>query len=285
MSSAAAVAAWAGPRSARSRLKTSIHCGRASSRSVGDEVGDVAVAAAGHADVRRGGAGVSPRAGGRCRRSRLGRRGRWWRRRARRARATYVGGQRPVAGARRARGRLPSCVDAGDGPGVAVGDAEVAVVAAGGDPVADPEPLTGSGGDRVARRSIDVRRWRARWSRMAALRAPTWSRVSAMTRSARRVLARGRRAPAVRSTSVGWTTIWPRSPARRRPHQLRSPVRISRVRSAYSGSANRWTSRGQARPRACPAGGEVEDAAAADGGQLVPVADERDPGAGSRRRW
>jgi hypothetical protein len=36
--------------------------------------------------------------------------------------------------------------DAGDGPGVAVGDAEVAVVAAGGDPVADPDPLPGERG-------------------------------------------------------------------------------------------------------------------------------------------
>ena len=36
---------------------------------------------------------------------------------------------------------------------------------------------------------------------------------------------------------------------------------------------------------ACPAGGVVEHAAAADGGELVPVTDERDPGAWSRRRW
>ena len=36
---------------------------------------------------------------------------------------------------------------------------------------------------------------------------------------------------------------------------------------------------------ACPAGGVVEHAAAADGGELVAVADERDPGAWSRRRW
>ena len=57
MSSAAVWAAWRGPRSARSRLKTSIHWARASSSGLGDEVGGVAVAAAGHADVRRGGAG------------------------------------------------------------------------------------------------------------------------------------------------------------------------------------------------------------------------------------
>ena len=58
MSSAAIWAAWAGPRSARSRPKTSIHWRRASSTDVGDQVGDVVVAAAGHADVGGGGAGV-----------------------------------------------------------------------------------------------------------------------------------------------------------------------------------------------------------------------------------
>ena len=75
---------------------------------VGDEVGGVVVAAAGHADVRRGGAGgLAERRGGRSRRCRPGRRRRWWRRRARRARSTYsVGSARWPA--RPMTSRLPS---------------------------------------------------------------------------------------------------------------------------------------------------------------------------------
>ena len=49
--------AWAGPRSARSRLKVSIHCAAGVVDGVGDEVGGVVVSAAGHADVGGGGAG------------------------------------------------------------------------------------------------------------------------------------------------------------------------------------------------------------------------------------
>ena len=75
-------------------------------------------------------------------------------------------------------------VDAGDGPGVAVGDPEVAVVAAGGDPVADPDPLPG-GGDHGACR---VRRGRPAAEAMVAdggVERRDLSRVSAMTETRR----------------------------------------------------------------------------------------------------
>ena len=53
---------------------------------------------------------------------------------------------------------------------------------------------------------------------------------------------------------------------------------MSRLRSAYAGSLNRWTD--SSSWCACgshPACGEVEDAAAANGWELVAVAEERDP--------
>ena len=74
--------------------------------------------------------------------------------------------------------RVPSSVDGGDGPGVAVRDAEVAVVAAGRDPVPDPEPFPGAGGDHVG--VLDGPAATSR-SRIAPLSAATCSRVSAIT--------------------------------------------------------------------------------------------------------
>ena len=56
-------------------------------------------------------------------------------------------GQGPVPGPA-GDGEAAVGADAGDGPGVAVGDVEVAVVAAGRDPVADPDLFTGAGGER-----------------------------------------------------------------------------------------------------------------------------------------
>ena len=56
-------------------------------------------------------------------------------------------------------------------------------------------------------------------------------------------------------------------------------MRSARLIAAYSGSANRCaTSRSTCASGANPARGEVEDTAAADGGQLVTVPDQRDPG-------
>ena len=181
MSSRAASRAWAGPRSARSRAKTSTHCcGRPRrSRRPGARC-----CRAGRGSWRR-----TPRrrrwsrsrATWAGRRSRPGLRGRWWRRRARRARRAYSAGtiwSRP----RSCRVTEPS----------------------------PPTPVTvqvcrfatrRSGSlRRVATRSPTVSRLAARWwspsgglrsrgstsvrcARIAALRAATCSRVSAMTRS------------------------------------------------------------------------------------------------------
>ena len=100
--------AWAGPRSARSRPNTSTHCLRASSTFSATRWAVLAFAAAGHRDVRRRGAGGVRRwRRARGRRSRPGRRGRWWRRRARRTAVAYSAGtsrSRP----RPWRSRLPS---------------------------------------------------------------------------------------------------------------------------------------------------------------------------------
>ena len=73
---------------------------------------------------------------------------------------------------------------------------------------------------------------------------------------------------------------------------LQRQVRVDAVRHpfALTGRADRLAGEpvdhveGDARLRVGPPGGEVEHAAAADGGELVPVADQRDPRAVSRRR-
>ena len=106
------------------------------------------------------------------------------------------------------------------------------------------------------------------WSPSSALSAPMAARA------------------AVRSTSLAWRTIWPRSRSASKTSPDRSPVRMSRLRSAYAGSLNRWTD--SSSWCACgshPACGEVEDAAAADGRELVAVAEERDAWRALGRRW
>ena len=86
------------------------------------------------------------------------------------------------------------------------------------------------------------------------------------------------RAHSASNTSPGLTTDLTRDLGRF-PCKL-VPVRIARLIAAYSGSVNRWTVSSLEDPlRVAPAHGEVEDAAASDGGELVPVPDERDPGA------
>ena len=288
MSSAAMAAAWLGPRSARSRLKTSTHWLRASSTVLGDEVGDVAVAAAGHADVGRGGAGglaesevcgVDGLALGSVGGGGVGELD---------VLADVVGGQRALAGA---AGDVQAAVgaDAGHGPGVAVGDAEVAVVASGGDPVAEADPLTTTRDGltstltRWLTRSLTGARSPAawRWSRMAALRARDLvagvgddQLLTAVAR--RRVMRRCARA-AVRSTSLAWTTIWPRSSSASKtsPDSLTSAHEQAEVGVRGVGEPVDGLEL-EVRFGWHPAGGEVEDAAAADGRQLVAVAEERD---------
>ena len=108
---------------------------------LGDEVDDVAVAAAGHADVRRGGAGrfAEREVGGADGLSlcSVGGRGEG----ELDVLVDVLGGQGASA---RAAGDEQAAViaDPGHGPGVAVGDCEVAVVASGGDPVAETDPLS-----------------------------------------------------------------------------------------------------------------------------------------------
>ena len=81
-----------------------------------------------------------------------------------------------VGGLAAAQGEAAVVADGGDGPGVAVGHAQVAVVAPGRDPVPDPEPLPGVGDDRVG-----VVDWPAATSRsrIAPFNAAACSRVSA----------------------------------------------------------------------------------------------------------
>ena len=244
---------------------------------VGDEVGGVVLAAAGHA---------------RRRPTR-----RWCARRAARWRgadgvaldavdgggvgeldvlARVVGGQRTAVRASAAcvTSQLAVAVDAGDGPGVAVGDAEVAVVAAGRDPVPDTDPLAGAV-VTVARSST----WPAATSRsrIAALRAATCSRVSATTTArARRERCGGASASAaMRSASVGWSAdlaageqrvehlagaVLAGRASRRRRRVARTSGSVKRctvssVRRARVGpSGRRGRARRRGRPRAAGAG-------------------------------
>ena len=153
MASTTCCRAWAGPRSARSRAEDVDPLAAGVVEVLGDEVGGVGVAAAGHGDVRRGGAGVladedvcgvdglalgAVDGGGvgeldePCR---------------------VVGRDRRVATApgRVVEQEAAVVADAGDGPGLPVRDLEVGVVAAGRDPVSEPDPLPGSSGDHLAR--------------------------------------------------------------------------------------------------------------------------------------
>ena len=112
----------------------------------------------------------------------LGRRRRWWRRRARRAPGRK----------RRRSGGLPSpttvrpaALGVDDGPGLAVGDVGVGVVAAGGDPIAWPDPLPRPAYHHgvCSPPGFAGQDPRTRWAR--SLIRPTCSRVSATTSSPR----------------------------------------------------------------------------------------------------
>ena len=86
-----------------------------------------------------------------------------------------------------------------------------------------------------------------------------------------------------------WMRIWPRCVSASNTVSGCSPVRIALVRSAYStsgtvrrrpcSSATSWMKRWMTSTGGDvgPAGGEVEHPAPADGGELVPVPDQRDP--------
>ena len=168
---------------------------------LGDQVGDVALAAAGHPDVRRGGAGVladqQVRGGDGLALGAVGGGGVG----ELDVLADVVRGQRAPARPRRRPSSAAVVCDAGDGPGVAVGDAEVAVVASGGDPVADADPLTRRGDDGSSEpRPCLMRTWCDAAVDLRDLLAGVGDDQLA---DARRV----RRARVVRSTSLAWTTI------------------------------------------------------------------------------
>ena len=287
-----AVAACPGPRSARSRPKTSTHCRRASSRFSATRWAMLSLAAAGHRDVGRGGAGVLA--------------------------------EEEVAGV---GGLALGAVDGGG-----VGELDVLAHVAGRERSAVPARAVACGGSGCRRASmpvtVQVSRLatpRSRSLRRVATRSPTPIRSPAPVTTPTTVIdvaggdepvadravergdlfagvghhqhpvcgrlaacwrRRGRRAPAVRSASVGWTTIWPaRPPGCRSTSPGRTPGAHRQAEvGVLAGRRTGAPCRGHARPRVGPAGGEVEDAAAADGGELVPVADERDPGPVSSAR-
>ncbi len=132
-------------------------------------------------------------------------------------------------------------------------------------------------------------------SRIAALSMAACSRVSTTTDAVRRRRAalprRGRRAR--RAAPPRWRAraIWPRACSASNTAAGSSPARMARLSCAYSVSAHSvgrrtvWTNRCTVSRSTQASGwtqrcGEVEHAAAADRGQLVPVTDQRDPRAG-----
>ena len=181
--------------------------------------------------------------------------------------------------------------DVRDGPGVAVGDTEVVVVAAGGDPVPHPDALPRErGGDAVLSST-----WPAATSalRMAALRTATVSRVSATIAG---------RCPAAEAVAAIWASascravgvgVQPDLPAgdqgvehpagivagAHRQGQLRvTGVRCPLLRRRSVRVKRCTPSRTRCARRVHPADGQIQDPAAADRRQLTPVTEQRHPG-------
>ena len=103
-------------------------------------------------------------------------------------------------------------MDGGDGPGVAVRDPQGGVVAAGRDPIPDPEPLPRAAVVTVWRWSTRPRAIRSRW--MASLSSPTCARVSAArAMSLPAAIARAASA-AMRRGAVGVARVQPHVSAR-----------------------------------------------------------------------
>ena len=238
---------------------------------LGDEVGGVAVAAAGHADVRRGGAGgftdqqvclVDGLALGAVDGGGVGELD---------VLADVVRGQGPCATAA-ADDESAVVVGAGHCPAVAVGHAEVAVVASGCDLVADAESLAGCGGHGSGGTGL------AGGEALVADRGVECGDLLAGVRDDRSVdVGEGGEA-----FDLGGV-------------DLDQPTLVQHVEDLAGGLPGAHEQRqvgvlGVGEPvhglqleaglGACPAGGVVEDAAAADGRKLVAVTDERDPGPG-----
>ena len=184
MASMACRRAWAGPRSARSRPKTSTHCCRRprGSRRRGGRCWRLA--AAGHRDVGRGGAGgladhdvgaVDGLALGAVDGGGVGELD---------VPGGVLGGDLAVAAAP-VEDQAAVVADAGDGPGLPVRDLRGRGRCGGSRP-GPRRPIRSprSGHRRRGPPSaVAVAGSVRRWSRMAALRSATCSRVSAMTRS------------------------------------------------------------------------------------------------------
>lgn len=132
-------------------------------------------------------------------------------------------GEFPVTGAPEDE-QAAVVTDAGDDPGVAVGDSEVAIVTTGGDAVTEADALA-MPGDRLTISLTTVRPGVAdRCVEGADLFAgvgddPSWS--TPISASA-----------AVRSTSVACRVIEPRATRESKTSPVRSPVRMSRLSSA-----------------------------------------------------
>lgn len=240
---------------------------------VGDEVSDVAVAAAGHRDVRHGSSGVladdevggvdglalcTVGGGGEGELDVV---------------ADVVLGQRALAGAA-GDDQAAVVADAGDRPEVAVGDAEVAVVEAGGDAVAESDAFASSG-DRftdpiatglssVADGGVDARDLFAGVGDDQLVAAGT-------------DVGDGGRAFDVAGVHDDLPALEEGVEHGARTfagaHQ-EADVGVRLIAEAVDGLEL------EVRLGRRPSGGKVEDAAAADSGELVAVAEERDGGTG-----
>ena len=141
--------------------------------------------------------------------------------------------RREHRGRARGRRRMQAAVvaDAGDGPGLAVRDAEVGVVAAGGDPVPEPDPFAAAV-VTIASAASPVAAVGATLVADRGVEAATCSRVSATTRSpAAPASARA----AVRSTVAGVDDDLPAASSASKTAAGSSPVRIRRVRVGVVG--------------------------------------------------
>jgi hypothetical protein len=211
---------------------------------VGDQVGGVGGAAAGHRDVGRGGAGVvgedevRGRGGlalGAVDGDGVGQF----------HMLAYVGGRDAAdltAGGRQLQG--PVGADGGDGPGLPVRDAQVAVVEPGGDPVADAEAFPGVGDHGLA--VVDMTGGDEPVPDGAVQRRDLFTGigehqptpgvlgvVASPPRLSARIVATARSAMAwVRSASEAWRTISPRASRVSKTAPECRPVRMAKERSA-----------------------------------------------------
>ncbi len=257
-----------------------------------DQVGGVGLASAGHADVGRRGAGVLAEdevccaGGGALRAVRGCGVGEFD------MSADVAGGQDSLTFGPARDGQPPVALDAGDGPGVAVGHVQVAVVAACRDLIPDPDPLTRPGGhllgvidhadgeepvaDRGVQRAdllagIDYHRNRL------ACPVPGGDRVGDRCMPLGLARMQADLAAAMQGVEYRFGPL-------RGPHQ-HGQLRVVGVGDGggaavgvrgLAGEAVHHV-QGHAGVRVGPAGSEVQDTSAADRGHLIPVTEEGNP--------